>query len=616
MLTFPPDAKFKSMLKRSDVRNFCIIAHVDHGKSTLADRLLELTNTVEKRAMRDQMLDQMDLERERGITIKLQPVTMKYAYNGASYTLNLIDTPGHIDFTYEVSRSLSAVEGAVLLVDATQGIQAQTLANWNLSREQNLKVIPALNKIDLPNADVEGNRRSLANLLNVSENDVILVSAKTGEGVGALLDSVIEKLPPPSFSEVPTRALIFDSFYDEFLGVVAYVRIKEGALRAGARIIFLSNKEKTNVIEVGTLAPQRKKGEVLSSGDIGYVVTGLKNLEAVRVGDTIALDSGELPEPISGWKEVKPMVFASIYSEGGEDFEELRKGMSKLKLNDAALVWEVERSRVLGYGIRAGFLGLLHLEIIQERLKREYGITTVVTIPGVRYELLMTDGEIKHITSPSDWPEISSIREVKEPWIRAEIVCPKKYVGAVMQLIHERRGEYRATEYLPAGEGEWSEVSILKYFLPLSVILVDFYDQLKSVSSGFATLNYELDDYRPADVARLDIFLADELEEELSMIVYRDESYRRGRKVVIMLKELLPKQQFVLKIQAAIGGKIIAAERLSALRKDVTAKLYGGDVTRKRKLLEKQKKGKKKMALRGKGSVVVPPDVYLKLLKG
>lgn len=599
------------------VRNFCIIAHVDHGKSTLADRFLELTGTVSKRDMRNQMLDQMELERERGITIKLQPVTMRYRHGGSLYTLNLIDTPGHIDFTYEVSRSLSAVEGAVLLVDATQGIQAQTLANWNLAREHNLSIVPVLNKIDLPNADVNAHRTSLAKLLNVPEEEVLLISAKTGAGVTHILDRIITSVSPPEEHDtLPTRALIFDSFYDEYVGVVAYVRIFDGTLSGGERIVFLSNNKTSSVVEVGRLTPARVKASELVSGDIGYVVTGLKDLRAVRVGDTIARDVDSPPRPISGWREVKPMVFASIYSEGGDAFEELRRAMEKLKLNDAALTWEVERSRVLGYGIRAGFLGLLHLEIMQERLKREYGVSTVVTIPSVRYEVELTNGENLTITSPSDWPEQSRIREVREPWIRAEVFSPKKYVGPVMQLAHERRGEYQTTEYLPGGEGQWSEVTILRYLFPLSVILVDFYDQLKSVSSGFATLNYEIDSYRQADVVRLDVFLADEIEEELSMIVYRDEAYHVGRRVVTMLKDLLPRQQFVLKIQAAIGGKVIAAERLSALRKDVTAKLYGGDVTRKRKLLEKQKKGKKKMAERGRGSITVPSDVYLKLLKG
>ncbi len=603
------------MIKTSHIRNFCIIAHIDHGKSTLSDRLLETTNTIDKRNMKEQLLDQMELEQERGITIKLQPATMMYKQGGKEYMLNLIDTPGHIDFTYEVSRSLSAVEGAVLLVDATQGIQAQTLGNWYLAESQNLKIIPVLNKIDLPAADVKTHSKALAELLGIDESEILSVSGKTGEGVDELLKKIIEEVPQPEpVKSKKPRALIFDSFYDDFVGVVAYVRMVEGNLNSGDKISFCSNNESSIITELGIITPDRKKLGELSEGQIGYIITGLKDLGTVRVGDTIKLDGDNTTKPLEGFQEIKPMVYASIYSKDGDAFTELREAFEKLKLNDAALSWEIEQSVVLGYGVRAGFLGMLHLEIIQERLRREFNLETIVSVPSVSYNVLLSNESEKVVTSATDWPNPSNIDTVMEPWIKAEIFSPESYLGALMQFLHERRGNYLTTTYLTKAAGR-ERMAVLTYEMPLSVILVDFYDNIKSISSGFASFSYELIDYRAAEVVRMDILLAEEMQEELSMIVYKDESYQVGKRVVRKLKELLPRQQFVLKIQAAIGGKVIASERLSAMRKDVTAKLYGGDVTRKRKLLEKQKKGKKKMANISKGKVSVPSDVYVKLLK-
>ncbi|MDD5110255.1 MAG: translation elongation factor 4 [Patescibacteria group bacterium] len=592
----------------SAIRNFCIIAHVDHGKSTLADRFLELTGTVDKRDMQDQMLDTMDLERERGITIKLQPVRMRYAHKGQPYQLNLIDTPGHVDFTYEVSRSLAAVEGAILLVDATQGVQAQTIANLYLAIEQNLTIIPAVNKIDLPAAQVERAVKEVVGLLGVRPEEVLLISGKTGRGVPELLAAVIEKIPPPKVSESPaTRALIFDSRFDDYRGVIAYVRIVDGAIGVGDKVRFIATGIDSSVIEVGTFAPELKKSERLSTGEIGYVATGLKRVADCHVGDTIG--SGADVSALPGYRQIKPMVFAGFFCREGDDYPHLRAALEKLALSDAALQFEPENSPALGYGFRCGFLGLLHLEIVQERLRREYGQEVVVTVPSVAYQIVDQHGATSIIRSPQELPTPDRYRQVLEPLMKLDVVTPKEYLGSVMQLVSSRRGEYLNTEYLD------EELAVLHYRIPLTQLLVDFYDKLKGISSGYASLNYDFDTYQPCDVVRLDILVADELEESLASLVYRDEAFDVGKRIVEKLKETIPKQQFMVKLQAAVLGRVIAAERLSALRKDVTAKLYGGDYTRKRKLLEKQKKGKKKMLASGVGRVEVPPEAYLSVLR-
>lgn len=587
----------------SQIRNFCIIAHIDHGKSTLADRMLEITGTVAKRDMKEQLLDQMDIERERGITIKLTPVRM--SFNG--FELNLIDTPGHVDFTYEVSRSLHAAEGAVLLVDATQGIQAQTLANLYLALDANLVIIPVINKIDLPNAQPEKVAEEICNLLGCEEEEILRVSAKTGLGVSELLETIIKKVPPPQLEiNQPLRALIFDSVYDEYRGVIAFVRVFEGRIKPAGKIKFVSNGQLADSLEVGHFAPKYVKDLSLDSGEIGYIVTGLHDVAQCRVGDTITL-IGDSVEPLPGYKQVKPMVFAGIFCKDGSDFNKLREAVEKLKLNDAALSYEPENSSALGYGFRCGFLGLLHLEIFQERLKREFSLDLVVTIPSVAYKIYFKSGEVREVYNPQEFPDPTFIDYVEEPIMKVDIFTPKEYLGATMGLATEKRGIYINTEYLD------ENLAILHYYLPLTQLIVDFYDKLKSISSGYASLNYDYHDYAKADVIKMDILVAEEKVESLSLIAYKDSANAVGKKIVSTLKEALPKQQFVVKIQASIGGKIIAAERLSALRKDVTAKLYGGDWTRRAKLLEKQKKGKKKMMAIGK--VDIPSDVFLKVLK-
>jgi GTP-binding protein LepA len=606
------------MLPINKIRNFSIIAHIDHGKSTLADRMLEITETVEKRKMKEQILDGMDIERERGITIKLTPVSMKY--NG--YRLNLIDTPGHVDFSYEVSRSLAAVETALLLVDATQGIQAQTLANLYLALEQNLDIIPVINKIDLPAADVPKVKTEIIKLLGCKEEEIFCSSGKTGEGVKEILQAIINKGRPPKEPEVKmdksfSRSLIFDSKYDKYRGVVAYVRVVNGCLKKGDKIKLASAKENSEILDCGIFNPDYYSTGELYPGQIGYLVTGFKEVADCRVGDTVFSNvnfSSKLDiKPLPGYKEVKPMVFAGVFLREGSDFKELKEAMEKLKLNDSALSYEPERSDALGFGFRCGFLGLLHLEIFQERLRREYNLDLIVTIPSVAYKVLKTNGEKIIIRTPQRLPEQNQIEIIEEPWISLDIISPKNYLGNIMSLAQEKRGIYKNTEYI-SGEQDDSR-AVLHYDMPLSSILTDFYDKIKSVSSGYASINYEYLDYRRADVVKMDILVAEEPIESLATIIYRDDAYRQGREVVKILKTNLPRQMFAVKIQAAIGSKIIAAEKLSALRKDVTAKLYGGDVTRKRKLLEKQKKGKKKMIAFGKGSVDIPPDVFVKILK-
>ena len=585
-----------------NIRNFCIIAHIDHGKSTLADRLLEITGTVEARQMKTQLLDQMDLERERGITIKLQPVTMNYK----GYQLNLIDTPGHVDFTYEVSRSLAAVEAAILLVDSTQGIEAQTIANLYLALEQNLTIIPVINKIDLPASQVEQTAAAIRQLLG-SDEKPIAVSAKTGANVEEILKAVIERVPEPKIhADNKLSSLIFDSVFDEFVGVVAYIRVFGGEIKPGDQIICSATRTKATVLEVGKFSPARYKKDKLVAGEIGYVVTGMKDLRALAVGDTITLEKDEA-DRLPGYRKVNPMVFASIFPKDGDDFEQLRSALEKLRLNDSALIYEPEVSQALGFGFRCGFLGLLHVDIVRERLSREYNLELVLTPPSVAYKVNLTNGTQITISGPRELPDPSSIKSVEEPYVALDVVTPATNVGAIMTLSQDHRGVYKTTEYLDGGR------VILKYDMPLSMILTEFYDKLKSASAGFASMNYEIKDYREADVVKMEILVADEEVEALASIAYRDQAMQVGRQITAKLKDVLPRQQFVIKIQARVGGKIVASEHLSALRKDVTAKLYGGDVTRKRKLLEKQKKGKKKMA--SMGSVDIPADAFWAVLK-
>jgi GTP-binding protein LepA len=589
------------------IRNFCIIAHIDHGKSTLADRFLEITGTIAKRDMRDQMLDQMDLERERGITIKLQPVAM----NWHGYLLNLIDTPGHVDFTYEVSRSLACVEGAILLVDATQGIQAQTLANYQLAREQGLVIIPAINKVDLPAADPEGVAEELSQLLNVPADSILKVSAKSGSGVAELLESVIKHVPPPTGTVANhTKALIFDSLYDDYRGVVTAVRVFEGHLSAGQRYTLLGTKQTGEILEIGTYTPKMKRSDKLQTGEIGYVVTGLKDIQLAKVGDTLGVGESDL-KPLPGYRDIRPMVFAGFFPGLGDSGEKLREGLNKLKLNDSSLTFEGEHSPALGFGFRCGFLGLLHLDITRERLKREYDLDVTVTTPSVAYEVDLKNGTSLIARSALELPSPDRLAAVREPVVKVDIVTPVEYLGNLMKAAQDYRGLYLTTDYLGHSDGQGR--AILRYHLPLSAILVDFYDQIKSVSAGYASLNYEFLQYQNCQVCRLDILVAEEPVEALSSIVYEDEAYHRGRTAVSRLKDILPRQMFEVKIQACLGGKVIASERLPAMRKDVLKRASsGGDVTRKRKLLEKQKAGKRRMKLQGR--VVIPPAAYLALV--
>jgi GTP-binding protein LepA len=590
-----------------NIRNFCIIAHIDHGKSTFSDRLLELTGTIEKRKMREQFLDKLDLERERGITIKLKPVTMHWE----GYVLNLIDTPGHVDFSYEVSRSLAAVEGAILLIDATQGIQAQTLANLYLAINENLTVIPVINKIDLPAADVLKVKQEIIHVIGCREEEILLASGKTGEGVEKVLREVIAKVPPPEANEdKPVRALIFDSNYDEYKGVVAHIRVVDGAFKKGDKIKLYNTKTTSDALDVGIFNPEYEPTGELGNGEVGYIVTSFKNVSECGVGDTVTTVADfDKIEPLKGYTQVKPMVFAGVFPREGDDFQTLREAMDRLKLNDASLSYEPEHSEALGFGFRCGFLGLLHLEIFQERLSREFNLDLIVTVPSVAYKVFKRNGEEVIIRTPQKLPNPTEVEHIEEPWVALDVIVPKDYIGKVMELAVDKKGIYKNTEYL-----DESRV-ILHYDLPMASILTDFYDKIKSASSGFASINYEFLDYRPAKVVRLDILVAEEPIEALSTIVYEDEAFRQGRAVVEILKDTLPRQMFVVKLQAAVQGKIIAAERLSALRKDVTAKLYGGDVSRKKKLLEKQKKGKKKMMAAGRGSVEIPPETFVKILK-
>lgn len=586
------------------IRNFCIIAHIDHGKSTLADRLLELTGTIEKRKMKEQVLDQMDLERERGITIKLQPVRMYYQ----GYELNLIDTPGHVDFTYEVSRSLAACEGAILVVDATQGIQAQTLANVNLALEHKLKIIPVVNKIDIANANPENTALEIKEAFGFGEDEILFVSAKTGENVGRILQAVIERVPPPRGElEAPLQALIFDSQYDRHRGVVAFVRIVNGQVASGDPIKIMGVNVLGEALEVGYFSPGLKKDEKLAAGEIGYIITGLREVEKARVGDTVTCEKHPAEKPLPGYKKIEPMIFASLFPSARDNYHLLRDALEKLKLNDASLTFEPENIASLGFGFRVGFLGLLHMDIVQERLSREFGLQLILTSPSVSYLVKKHDGGQRLIYSAPELPDPSQIEGLAEPWVLLDIITPDKFLGPIMTLTTGRRGTYQSTTYL--GPGRLN----LHFIIPLADIISDFYDKLKSVSSGYASMSYRFLDFRTADLVKVDILVAGDRIDALSFIVHSSLADSEGRRIVEKLKELIPKQQFAVALQAAIGSKIISRETIPALRKDVTAKLYGGDVTRKMKLLKKQKKGKKR--LKSIGKVEIPQTVFLALLK-
>lgn len=590
-------------MNQDHIRNFCIIAHIDHGKSTLADRMLELTGTVQKRDMKSQLLDSMELEREKGITIKLAPVRMSYD----GYELNLIDTPGHVDFSYEVSRSLQACEGAILVVDASQGIQAQTLANVYLAMAADLTIIPVLNKIDLPAADVPKVSAEIINLLGCSEDDILKISAKTGDGVAAVLDAVVERVSPPKgMIEQPTRALIFDSYFDDYRGVILYVRVVDGDIQKGDGIDMLATHAGGLSLEVGSLSPSMQPSESLKTGEIGYIVTNLRTTRDARVGDTITVKRRSATEPLPGYKLVKPFVYAGFFPVSNDEYQALKDAIEKLSLSDSALQFEPENSPVLGFGVRIGFLGLLHLDIIRERLEREYDLDLIVTNPSTDYHVMLNSGEELDIKSASDLPDVSKVASIKEPWIKGEIVVPSSYIGSVIQLIVSKRGRQNNLSYI-------DERALISFEAPLANLLTDFYDQLKSVTSGYGSFNYELDDYREESLVRVDFYVAGEMVDALSVMAHRSEADALGRETTKKLKEVIPRQNFQVALQAAIGGRFIAREDLSAYRKDVTTGLYGGDVSRKKKVLAKQAKGKKRMKRFGK--VDIPSEAFMVMLK-
>ena len=591
------------------IRNFSIIAHIDHGKSTLADRFLERTGAISPREMRDQILDSMDIERERGITIKAQAVRLDYAdSDGQEYVLNLIDTPGHVDFSYEVSRSLAACEGALLLVDASQGVEAQTLANAYLAIEAGLEIIPVVNKIDLPAADPERASEEVAHVLGVDPADVILVSAKRGEGVDRLLERIVADIPPPAGdADAKPRALIFDSFYDAYRGVVAYIRVVDGTIRDGDKLLFAATEDRRVVTEVGVLRPAVERVAALGPGEVGYLITGVKTMGQIKVGDTILAADDPNPEALPGYAEPRPMVFSGMFPSDGEDFERLREALDKLKLNDASLVYEPETSRALGFGFRTGFLGLLHMDIVRERLEREYGLDLVTTAPSVAYRVKTVDGEEFEIRSPQDLPEASKIASLEEPYVRSMILAPTEYIGTIMELVISKRGLQVSMSYLSPERVE------LAYDLPLGEVVFDFFDQLKSRTRGFASLDYEPIGYRMSDLSKVDILLNGTPVDAFSSIQHRDRAYDYGKGMVDRLRKLIPRQMFDIPIQAAVGSRIIARETVKARRKDVTAKCYGGDISRKRKLLEKQEEGKRRMKM--VGSVEVPQEAFIAALQ-
>jgi len=591
------------------IRNFTIIGHIDHGKSTLADRLLEQTGTISAREMQEQVLDDMELEREKGVTIKASAVRMRYrAQNGVEYHLNLIDCPGHVDFTYEVSRALAACEGAILVVDASQGIEAQTLANLYLALEHDLEIIPVVNKIDLPTARPAEVAHEVADLLGVDPDTVIHVSAKEGTNVKQVLQAVVVRIPPPTGDPAaPLRALIFDSHYDPYKGVIAYVRVVDGRVSTNQPLRLMSAGVETLPLEIGAFTPAMRPTGELVAGEVGYIATGLKTVRECRVGDTITLAVRPAAEPLPGYRPMKSMVFASAYPSEGEDYNLLREALEKLQLNDASLVFQPETSQALGFGFRCGFLGLFHMEIVQERLEREYNLDVVFTAPSVEYRVLKTDGETVFVDSPAELPSENEIKEIAEPWMEISVLTPAEFIGTVMDLVTRRRGEFKNQEYLDRRR------VLLTYKIPLSEILVDFYNELKARTRGYASLDYHFDSYRPADMVRLDVLVNEQPVDALSMIVHRDQAYIKGQRLVSKMKELIPRQLFTVPIQAAVGKKVISRANVKALRKDVLAKCYGGDVTRKRKLLEKQKRGKKRMKMIGQ--VEVPQEVFFTVLR-
>ncbi len=596
-------------MERNRIRNFCIIAHIDHGKSTLADRFLELTDTVPSQKMADQYLDRMELERERGITIKAQAVRMQYSPQGEDdYRLNLIDTPGHVDFSYEVSRSLAACEGAILLVDASQGVEAQTVGNAYLAAEAGLAIIPVVNKIDLPSADFESTAAELADLLGIEPGEVLAVSAKTGEGVVRLLEAVIEKTPPPGGeTDLPLRALVFDSTYDLYRGVVAFVRVMDGVVKRGMKARFMASENNVEVDEVGFFSPDMISCDLLEAGEVGYIITGIKEVTRIKVGDTVTGREMPASSPLPGYQEPKPMVFAGVYPVDSDDFTDLNDALDRLKLNDAAFTYAKETSRALGFGFRCGFLGLLHMEIVRERLEREYGLDLVITAPNVVYEVEERNGDILLVRNPSDMPDMGEVSEVREPYVLATVLVPPDYMGNMLELIKERRGIYQDMTYLSGRRVE------LRCRLPLAEMVVDFYDQLKSRSRGYASLDYEHIGFLPGNLVKLDILINSEPVDAFSSIVERSSAYDYGRRITQRLRELIPRQLFDVPVQAAIGGRIIARETIKAKRKDVLAKCYGGDVTRKKKLLQKQKAGKKRMKMVGK--VEIPQEAFISALR-
>ncbi len=597
------------MTDKSLIRNFCIIAHIDHGKSTLADRILELTGSVDQREMEDQLLDNMDLERERGITIKARAVRLNYECDGKTYVLNLIDTPGHVDFNYEVSRSLAACEGALLVVDAAQGIEAQTLANTYLALDHDLEILPVINKIDLPSARPEVVIDEIENIIGIEAQDAPRISAKQGVGIESVLRDIVDNIPAPEGDEkAPLKALIFDSYYDSYKGVIVYVRVKDGTLRAGETIRFMATGKEVEVVEVGYLgADKMVPSKEISAGEVGYITASIKTVQDINVGDTVTTTDRPAAEPLEGYKKVNPMVFCGIYPADGAKYGDLRDALEKLQLNDASLTFEPETSIALGFGFRCGFLGLLHMEIIQERLEREYNLDLVTTAPGVIYRITKTDGSVEYIDNPTNMPNPSEIEMMEEPFVDANIMVPTEFVGSIMELCQDRRGIYKDMKYIDEGRAS------LHYEMPLNEIIYDFFDALKSRTRGYASFDYEMRGYVKSDLVKLDILLNGEVVDALSFIVHSSKAYARGRRIAEKLKEAIPRQLFEVPIQAAIGGKIIARETVKALRKDVLAKCYGGDITRKKKLLEKQKEGKKRM--RQVGTVEVPQEAFMSVLK-
>ena len=590
-----------------NIRNFSIIAHIDHGKSTLADRLMEVTGTVAKRDSKQQLLDSMDIERERGITIKLAPVTMKYTKDGKEYVLNLIDTPGHVDFTYEVSRSLAACEGALLIVDATQGVQAQTLANFYLAFENNLEILPVINKMDLPSARPDEAKAEIENIIGIPADDAPCISAKTGLNITDVLDQIIDKIPAPKGDiDAPLQALIFDSYYDNYKGAVCLVRIKNGKVKTGSKIKMIQTGKEFEVTEVGVFKPKIEKSEELSAGDVGYIAASIKTVSDISVGDTIT-ETEKPAEALPGYRKIQPVVYSGIFPIEGDKYNQLKDSLEKIKLSDSSLVYTPETSTALGYGFRCGFLGLLHLEIITERLEKEFGQDVITTMPSVTYKVYKRNNEMELISNPSDMPDADSISYIEEPFIKAEIFSPPEYVGGIMDLGINKRGIYKDMQYIAENRVK------IDFELPLCEIVYDFFDKLKSVTHGYASFDYEIAEYKKSDMVKVDLLLNGELCDALSMIVHRTKAYERSKGITEKLKEVVPRQLFEIPIQAAIGGKIIARETVKALRKDVIAKCYGGDVTRKRKLLEKQKEGKKKM--KKLGSVELPSEAFLSILK-